>query len=116
MSNFDSILVVDDDASGRAMLGLSLRQAGYTVSCAASGPEALSLLNEKPFDWLLTDARMTPMDGFELSRRARRIKPDLRIMMMSAVCSEKDTAGYPIEKFFQKPIPMENLLQWIRPA
>ena len=108
-----SILVVDDDASGRAMLSLSLRQAGFSVEAAASGPEALQLLRKNSYSCLITDARMSPMDGFELSRQARGIKPDLRILMMSAVHSAHDTTGYPIEKFLSKPVLIESIVGWI---
>lgn len=113
MDAHPALLVVDDDSSGRAMLSLSLRQAGFAVRTAASSEEALSLLKERHFDWLITDARMEPMSGFELSREAKRIRPDLHVVMMSAVYTESDARGYPIEKFFAKPVPVELLVNWL---
>lgn len=107
------ILLVDDDVSGRAMLRLSLRQAGHEVLTAADGPEALALLKEAPCDVLITDARMKPMDGFALSLAARKLRPKLRIAMISALCSESDINGYPIEKFFPKPVALEPVLSWL---
>lgn len=113
MNAHPAILVVDDDSSGRAMLSLSLRQAGFPVQTAASSEEALGLLKERHYDWLITDARMRPMDGFELSQEAKRIQPDLHVVMISAVHTERDARGYPIEKFFAKPVPVELLVNWL---
>lgn len=107
------ILLVDDDPSGLAMLGLSLRQAGLDVASAAGAEEALRRLREESFDWLVTDARMAPVDGFRLSLAAKRLRPDLRILMISAVYRGDDASGYPIEKLFPKPVPVESLVDWL---
>ncbi|MBI5630022.1 MAG: response regulator [Elusimicrobia bacterium] len=108
-----SLLVVDDDDSGRNMLALSMRQAGFSVQTAASGEEALRLLQNTHFDWLITDARMSPMDGFKLSQKAKRIQPDLHIVMISALYTERSVNGHPIEKLFTKPVSIEELIGWI---
>jgi CheY-like chemotaxis protein len=113
MAKLLTVLLVDDDKSGRAMLRLSLKQAGYEMLTAADGPEALQLLKQTHCDALVTDARMKPMDGFELSREAKKLRPAIRIAMMSAICSQADIAGYPIETCFSKPVPMESLLGWL---
>jgi CheY-like chemotaxis protein len=113
MSAHAAVLVVDDDASGRVMLSLSLRQAGHQVLSASSGEEALRTLERESFDCLVTDAKMQPMDGFELSSRAKLMKPALRIAMISAVHGSGDIRARPIEKFFPKPVPVDELLDWI---
>lgn len=115
MNTQSSILVVDDDFSGRAMLSLSLRQAGYTVHSAGGGADALRLLKNWRYDWLITDAKMEPIDGFELSQAAKRAQPDLHVIMISAVHAAGDVRGYPIDRFFEKPLPMERLLELISP-
>lgn len=108
-----SILIVDDDASLRAMLGLALRRAGWRVRTASGGPEALRLLRRGPCRWILTDAGMWPMDGFELALRARRLRPRLRIAMMSATDHERRSRGYPVERFFLKPLDAALLVRWL---
>lgn len=113
MNTPSTILVVDDDAPGRAIMSLVLRQAGYAVRTASSGEEALKLLREHPCHWLITDARMRPMDGFELARQAKSLQPGLRIVMISALYTERDAAGLPIDKFFPKPVPVDELLGWL---
>ena len=108
-----SILIVEDYASGRAMLCLTLRQAGYKVESASNGTQALELLKREHFDWMITDARMEPMNGFDLALLAKRLYPDLRILMMSADYSEENIRDYPIEMLFCKPVHTENLLSWL---
>lgn len=114
MVKTNRVLVVDDDGASRAMLGLSLRQNGFSVDSAPGGPEALDLLREREYDWMVTDARMLPMDGFELSRRAAQLRPRLRIAMVSALCAQEDIAGYPIEGLFLKPVAVEDLVELLR--
>ena len=110
-----NVLIVDDDPASRSMLGLSLRQAGCTVRTAGSGEEALLLLAATRYDWLVTDARMLPMTGFELSIRAKGLQGDIRILMVSAAHSAGEAAGCPIEGFFAKPVPVDKILSLIAP-
>jgi DNA-binding NtrC family response regulator len=108
-----SILLVDDDKSGRTILGISLKQAGMDVRTAASGEEALKLLDERAFDWLVTDGKMLPMDGFELAKRAKAKSPALHVAMISAVYTVADAAGSQIERFFVKPVAVESLVHYL---
>jgi CheY-like chemotaxis protein len=111
-----SILVVDDDPSYQAMLGLSLRKRGHSVRLAGGGAQALQLLRAEKFDWLVTDAKMSPMDGFQLAREAALLQPALRIVMISAVSTNEDIASSPIEKTFSKPAALEELFAWLDEA
>ena len=113
MNNPPAVLVVDDDASLRTMLSLSLRRAGYSTLTAASGCEALKLLSAQPVGFLVTDGRMDAMDGFELSRRAKDLRPELHIAMLSAVFGAGDAAA-PIERVFEKPAAVADLVAWLR--
>ncbi len=110
------ILVVDDDEAGRAMLGLSLRRAGFDVRTASGGEEALAALKAGPCDYLVTDARMSPMDGFELSRRAKDLRPGLHVALVSALYTETDLAVAPIDRIFPKPLAVDRLLGWLGAA
>ncbi len=116
MNNRPAVLIVDDDASLRAMLSLSLKRAGYPTLAAASGAEALALLATRPIDCLVTDGRMDPMDGFELSRRAKTLRPGLRIAMVSAVFTASDSGGSPIDRVFEKPLAVSSLVAWLQQA
>ncbi|MBI4386978.1 MAG: response regulator, partial [Elusimicrobia bacterium] len=78
--------------------------------------EALGILQHESFEWMITDARMLPVNGFDLSREAKRLRPNMRVLMVSAVSTETDIQGYPIEKVFPKPIPVEQLLECLAGA
>ena len=68
-----SILVVDDTRSMRAMVASVLQGAGYEVSEAGDGVEALELARKRVFDLVVTDHNMPRMDGVTLVRELRRL-------------------------------------------
>lgn len=67
----ERILVVDDNALSRKLLGDVLGAEGYNVRDAASGAEAFSAIAEEQPDLILLDIMMPEMDGFEVVRRLR---------------------------------------------
>lgn len=113
MNNRPAVLIVDDNASMRAMLSLSLKRAGYPTLSASSGPEALVLLTSRPIACMVTDGRMEPMDGFELARRAKALRPGLRIAMASAVFTAEDAENSPIDRVFEKPLAVSAVVAWL---
>ena len=113
MNTPPAVLVVDDDPSLRTLLSLALRRAGYPTLTAASGSEALDLLACRSVGFLVTDGLMDAMDGFELSRRAKDLRPELHIAMISAVFEARDADG-PVERVFEKPASVSDLVAWLR--
>ncbi len=79
------ILVVDDEHLIRWSLEQSLRKQGYEVQTAASGEEALRLLQEDPPDVVLLDIQLPGLDGLEVLTRAKELDEDLIVIMVSAV-------------------------------
>jgi CheY-like chemotaxis protein len=83
------VLVVDDEEGIRQFVMSVLHDAAIDAVEAPGGKAALQRLNsEGRFDLLLTDVRMTEMDGFELARRARAALPDLRVLFMTGYMAE----------------------------
>lgn len=77
------ILVVDDDAAVREVVASMLRTAGYEVSLAANGREALSCLQREQFRVIITDLVMPEQEGIETIKLIRRDYPDVRVIAMS---------------------------------
>lgn len=65
-------LVVDDSATMRQMVAVTLRQAGFDVKEAADGKQALETLETTTFQLVVTDLNMPVMDGVEFIREARK--------------------------------------------
>lgn len=81
------ILVVDDEGANRYSVSKTLQRVGYVVSEAASGEEALEMMNKQMFDVILTDIRMPGLDGVELLRRIKEELPDVIVILMTAYAS-----------------------------
>ena len=79
-----NILVVEDDEALRDALLITLEAAGYQVSGADGGPEALLLLEREAFHMVISDLRMAPMDGLQLLNEIRTKKPGLPVLLMTA--------------------------------
>ena len=106
------ILVVDDEATARRALGTLLTDEGFEVEMASSGEEALEKLSKAPPDILLTDVRMSGIDGIELLTRARAMEPGLAVVVMTAFGTVRDAvkamqAG--AEHYVTKPIDFDEL-------
>jgi cyclic di-GMP phosphodiesterase len=78
------ILIVDDEASVRTLVGEYLGEAGYGVALAGSGAEALKALAHQPFDLVLSDARMPGMSGFELLVEIIAQHPRVGVLILTA--------------------------------
>lgn len=77
------ILVLDDDESVRQVLVETLRARGYVVFQAASGEEALDALAEIDPDLLVLDFLMPGLNGAEVARRARQMRPHQKLLVVS---------------------------------
>lgn len=78
------ILVVDDDEGVRENLAELFQDVGYSVMTAGNAPEAMQKLSARQVDLLLTDYRMPGPNGVELIESARRVKPRLKAILMTA--------------------------------
>ncbi|MFC2016834.1 response regulator [Chloroflexota bacterium] len=83
------ILVVDDKEAIWALLKETLEELGHTVVVAETSSEGLELVKQRDFDLVFLDLGMTGMDGAELFRQIKAIKPELPVTI---------TTGYPDSK------------------
>lgn len=103
------ILLAEDDQVQREILCDILRSSGFDVDPCASGEEAVGRLESSTHDLLLTDLKMTGMDGLTLLREARRTRPEMDVVMMTAhgtirtaVQAMREGAADYLEKPFDK--------------
>ena len=84
MATGGHILAVEDERSIRKLLRLYLDEAGYTVTEAADGAEALSKMRTGGIDLVLLDLMIPEIDGLEVCRRIRADHPSIPIIMLTA--------------------------------
>lgn len=88
------VVVAEDEAAVRTLVELSLSKRGYRVLVAASGLQALGILEqERHVDLLLTDANMPGMSGIDLVREAVGRRPGLRVIVMSGFTEDLPRLG-----------------------
>jgi len=78
------VLVVDDQRNMRATTAMLLRSEGHSVLEAGNAEEALAILGKEPVELLLTDMRMEPLSGLDLTRKAMEVSPQLQVIVMTA--------------------------------
>jgi two-component system response regulator HydG len=113
------ILIVDDQRNMRTTTALVLKQEGYEVAEAESGEAALSKLLAEPFDVVLTDLRMEPLDGMAVLRGALEIAPLTQVIVMTAygtVDSAVDAMKIGAHDYISKPFKESELLVRVQRA
>ena len=109
------ILIVDDEKSIAFFLGENLLNAGagYQVTIAHSGEEALSKIALEPFDLMVTDLRLPGLSGLELARSVRQASPQTRIILITGHGSEqaqKEADRLNVSSYITKPFRMEQFI------
>lgn len=87
-----TLLLIEDDPEIRQAYRLALRRRGHTVRSAATASEGLSLAQAADVDAIILDAMLPDLDGFEVSRRIRRLS-NVPIVMLTARDSDSDVVG-----------------------
>jgi CheY-like chemotaxis protein len=96
------ILIVDDDAAVLATAVMLVESLGYRAETASNGSEALRMVMADDFDAVLTDVMMPDMNGFQLARRIRAIKPGLPVIGVTGYANVVEDREY-CDVVLQKP-------------
>ena len=106
-----TVLIVDDQESIRLALSRILAKEGYEVVLAGEGEEALEILRRKKVNVMLSDLKMPKMDGVQLLKASKLIKPEVEVILITAhgtiekaVGAMKDGAYDFVTKPFKKII------------
>jgi PAS domain S-box-containing protein len=115
----EKALVVDDQPDVLAMAAELFRTLGYDVLTANNGEEAIDILKRNPeVDVLFSDVVMPGMDGVELGRAARKLRPGIKVVLASGfpapALREADKEGIHEFTFVTKPYRLAELLKSLR--
>jgi len=106
------ILIAEDERPFRVLLSEELQEENRLIKTAADGLEALELLKEEDFDLLITDLKMPQMGGIELLKEAKRLRPDLLVIVITGYAS-LETAILALKEgaydYIRKPFSLEEL-------
>ena len=107
-----TILVVDDEASQRELLGGFVQSLGIDVREAASGEEALESIDRQPPDMMLLDVRLPGMSGVEVLAETRKRHPALRVLLITAHADLRQAVAAlksGADDYLAKPVDLDEL-------
>lgn len=111
------IVVVDDEAAAREMIGDYLRMHGFTVTLCDGGPSFRALMQKETPDLVILDLNMPEEDGLSLIRFLKQDKPRVPVIMLTATASPIDrVVGLELgaDDYLAKPAELRELLARIR--
>jgi CheY-like chemotaxis protein len=114
-----TVLIVEDYADSRFILGRLLEMSGYRILEAADGREAVALAERECPDAVLMDLQMPVLDGFTATSIIRRIESICRVpvIAVSAQCGEDFVGAARLvgcDHFVAKPVDFDLLLELVR--
>ncbi len=113
------ILIVDDEIGTRDILQQILKEMKYDVQAVANGYKAIEIIKEEKFDVLITDIRMPGIDGLSVLEVAKKIDPDIEVIMITAYASLKsaiEALRDGAADYLMKPINIDELKATLRNA
>jgi DNA-binding NtrC family response regulator len=119
MQDHPRLLIVDDEKIALKNLEHVMKKEGYEVVGTQSGQNALKLLEQQPFDVVLSDLKMEKVDGMQILKRCNELHPETEVIMItgyatleSAVDSMKHGAFY----YIAKPFKLDEVRKVVREA
>lgn len=113
------VLVVDDEQSVRQVMVRMLSNAGYRVSAANDGEEALALIAREPVDLIVTDLAMPKADGMTVLRTVRERDQELPVVLVAGAPTTESAiraVRYRATEYLTKPLEPDSFLEAVRRA
>jgi two-component system chemotaxis response regulator CheY len=109
-----TVLVVDDSATVRKFVSVSLEMQGFDVTIACDGMDALEQLPKRRFDLVITDLNMPNMDGFEFIKALRENPEykDLPVIILSSLSDQTNKeqgSRLGVSSYVVKPFSLEKI-------
>jgi DNA-binding NtrC family response regulator len=111
------ILIVDDDAASLSSLGEAMARESHEVTLAGSGEEAIGLAQGQEFDVVITDLRMRDVDGLQVLRTFKALRPETVLIVMTGFASMDtvvDAMSAGAYDFISKPFRLDQMRLKVR--
>ncbi len=115
----EKILVVDDEQSMRDVLSIMLKRAGYGVTTASDGEEAVGHIHKEIFDLVITDLRMPKMGGLDVLKTVKACSPETVVLVITAFASAEsavEAMKHGAYDYLTKPFQVDEVQLIIRNA
>lgn len=113
ITGIDQILIVDDDDALRELLADILESRGYNVIASSDGYKALELIQQEKVSLVISDLEMPRINGIELAKRIKTLKPNLPIAIITGWGTElKENTSY-FNYVLAKPFNLTEVLQLV---
>jgi len=113
------ILAVDDEEIILSSFRKILVLAGYSIDTVEKGTEALGLIRKNDYDFIFTDLKMPGMDGVELTKAAKHLRPDIDVIVITGYASIEtavETVKCGAMDYVEKPFTEDELLEFVKAA
>ena len=118
-SNGETILLVDDEKELLRVNSRLLTALGYKVLLAQCGAEAINCLGSRQVDLVVLDMLMPEMDGVETLRCIREIRPEQKVVILSAYAEPEKVDAVKklgVLAYLKKPLSLQNMATTLRKA
>jgi CheY-like chemotaxis protein len=104
------VLIADDEAMLRVVTAETLQDAGFQVCEASDGTRALEILRSDPsIDLLVSDIKMPGLNGIELAEAGLKLRPELKILLMTGYATEDPPDSLRSLEVLRKPFDLNQL-------
>jgi len=110
------ILAVDDEKIVLDSFRKILVLAGYSIDTVETGKEALGLIQKNDYDFVFTDLKMPEMDGVEVTKAVKHLRPDIDVIMITGYAtieSAVETMKFGAMDYVQKPFSQDELVEFV---
>ena len=113
------ILAVDDEEIILSSFRKILVLEGYSIDTVEHGSEALGLIRKNDYDFVFTDLKMPGMDGVELTKAVKHLRPDIDVIVITGYASIEtavETVKFGAMAYVEKPFTEDELLEFLKSA